>query len=165
MRLTVLKLLLLHRNLGLKNFGFTELPKNIVSRLLWGQGYRRGKPLKKRTMGQHADRNAQFKKIAKLKAEFLEAGQPVISINTKKKAMLGNFDRGRVTDAVEPTIVNDHDIASQSGHATVCRFTPLESPNTTSKRPRQRQDYEPLLGTWRWSISEGGSTWEISRKP
>ncbi len=92
----------------------TPAGKNVVSRLLWEQGYRRRKPQKKRTMGQHADRNAQFEKIAKLKAEFLDAGQPIISIDTKKKEMLGNFDRGGVTDTVDPTILNDHDFASQS---------------------------------------------------
>jgi len=63
--------------------------KNIVSRLLWEHGYRRRKPQKKRTMGQHADRNAQFEKIAELKQEYLDAGLPVISIDTKKKELLG----------------------------------------------------------------------------
>jgi hypothetical protein len=92
----------------------TPAGKNVVSRLLHKQGYRRRKPQKKRTMGQHADRNAQFEKIAKLKEQYLSAGHPVISIDTKKKEMLGNFHRDGVTDAVEPTIVNDHDFASAS---------------------------------------------------
>jgi hypothetical protein len=92
----------------------TPASKNIVSRLLWEHGYRRRKPQKKRTMGQHADRNAQFEKIASLKEQYIEAGQPVISIDTKKKEMLGNFHRDGVTDAIEPTIVNDHDFASAS---------------------------------------------------
>ena len=42
-------------------------------------------------MGQHADRNAQFEKITELKQHSLEAGRPVISIDTKKKELLGNF--------------------------------------------------------------------------
>jgi hypothetical protein len=88
--------------------------KNIVSRLLRNEGFRRRKPQKKRTMGQHADRNAQFEKIAHLKEEYLGAGHPVISIDSKKKEMLGNFHRDGVTDAVEPTVVNDHDFASAS---------------------------------------------------
>ena len=92
----------------------TPAGKNIVSRLLKEHGYRRRKPQKKRTMGQHADRNAQFENIAELKQKALDAGSPVISIDTKKKEMLGNFHRDGVTDAVEPTIVNDHDFASQS---------------------------------------------------
>ncbi len=65
-------------------------------------------------MGQHADRNAQFEKIAELKERYLRGGHPVISIDTKKKEMLGDFHRDGVTDAVEPTIVNDHDFASAS---------------------------------------------------
>ena len=97
----------------LKGLG-TPAGKNVVSRLLWEHGYRRRKPQKKRTMGQHADRNAQFEKIAELKEQYLSGGHPVISIDTKKKEMLGNFHRDGVTDAVEPTIVNDHDFASAS---------------------------------------------------
>lgn len=97
----------------LKELG-TPAGKNVVSQLLHDHGYRRRKPQKKRTMGQHADRNAQFERIAELKQESLDGGHPVISIDTKKKEMLGNFHRDGVTDAVEPTIVNDHDFASQS---------------------------------------------------
>lgn len=92
----------------------TPVSKNIVSRLLWNEGYRRRKPQKKRTMGQHTDRNAQFENIAQLKQQSLDAGQPVISIDTKKKEMLGNFYREGVTDAAEPTVVNDHDFKSFS---------------------------------------------------
>lgn len=96
----------------------TLVSKNIVSRLLWNEGFRRRKPQKKRTMGQHADRNAQFEKIAKLKKQYLDAGLPVISIDTKKKELLGNFYREGVTDAAQPTIVNDHDFTS-SGNGTI----------------------------------------------
>ncbi len=96
----------------------TPVSKNVVSRLLWNEGFRRRKPQKKRTMGQHADRSAQFEKIAALKKQFLDAGQPVISMDTKKKELLGNFYREGVTDAVEPTIVNDHDFTS-CGNGTV----------------------------------------------
>ena len=97
----------------LKQLG-TPASKNVVSRWLHDHKYRRRKPQKKRTMGQHADRNAQFEKIAALKQKSLDAGQPVISIDSKKKEILGNFHREGVTDAVEPTIVNDHDFASCS---------------------------------------------------
>lgn len=90
----------------------TPAGKNVVSRLLWEHGYRRRKPQKRRTMGQHADRNAQFERIAELKQESLDAGKPVISIDTKKKELLGNFHRDGVTDGVEPTVVNDHDFPS-----------------------------------------------------
>ena len=97
----------------------TPVGKNIVKRLLWDEGYRRRKPKKMRTMGQHADRNAQFENIAKLKQQHLDAGQPVISMDTKKKEMLGNFYREGVTDGVEPTIVNDHDFTSSSNGTVI----------------------------------------------
>jgi hypothetical protein len=97
----------------LKELG-TPAGKNVVSRLLHEHGSRRRKPQKKRTMGQHADRNAQFENMADLKEQYQSAGHPVLSIDTKKKEMLGNFHRDGVTDAVDPTIVNDHDFASAS---------------------------------------------------
>ena len=90
----------------------TTANKDTVSKLLYEQNFHRRKPQKKRTMGQHADRNAQFENIARLKNEYLSAGKPVLSIDTKKKEVLGNFYRDGVTDAVEPTIVNDHDFPS-----------------------------------------------------
>ena len=96
----------------------TPVSNNVVSRLLFNAGFRRRKPQKKRTMGQHADRNAQFEKIAELKQAYLDAGHPVISIDTKKKELLGNFYRAGVTDAAEPIIVNDHDFTS-AGNGTV----------------------------------------------
>ena len=90
----------------------TPANKNVVSKLLHKLGFRRRKPQKKRTMKQHKDRNAQFENIARLKQQYLEAGKPVLSIDTKKKEELGNFYREGVTDATEPTIVNDHDFPS-----------------------------------------------------
>lgn len=86
--------------------------KNVVSRLLHQHGFRRRKPQKKRTLKQHADRNAQFEKIAKLKKHYLDMGKPVLSIDTKKKELLGNFYREGVTDAQVATVVNDHDFPS-----------------------------------------------------
>lgn len=96
----------------------TPVCKDVVSQLLYNAGYRRRKPHKNQTMGEHVDRNAQFERIAQLKQEYLESGKPVISMDTKKKELLGNFYRDGVTDAVEPTVVNDHDFAS-SGNGKV----------------------------------------------
>ena len=92
----------------------TPACKDTVSDLLWKHGYRRRKAQKKRTMGEHVDRNAQFEKIAALRQEHVDAGLPVLSIDTKKKELLGHFYRDGVTDAEQPTLVNDHDFSSQS---------------------------------------------------
>ena len=47
--------------------------------------------------GQSPDREAQFQRIAELKTEYLDAGNPVLSLDTKAKEHLGQLDRqGRV---------------------------------------------------------------------
>jgi hypothetical protein len=63
-------------------------------------------------MKQHAQRNEQFETIAQLKAAYAAAGNPVVSMDTKKKEYLGNFYReGRVyTQQAFQTY--DHDFAS-----------------------------------------------------
>jgi len=92
----------------------TPANKNVVSQLLQEHGYCRRKLQKTQTMGEHVDRNAQFEKIAQLKQDYFAAGNPVISIDTKKKELLGSFYREGVTDAVESTKVYDHDFPSHA---------------------------------------------------
>ena len=66
----------------------------VVKQLLRRHGYVKRKAQKSQTMGRrHPDRNAQFENIARLKQEFLAAGDPVISMDTKKRELLGNFYR------------------------------------------------------------------------
>ena len=43
---------------------------------------------------QHPDRDAQFRYISGQVAGHLAAGQPVISVDTKKKEKVGNFANG-----------------------------------------------------------------------
>nr|WP_133309518.1 hypothetical protein [Parashewanella spongiae] len=50
--------------------------KNLVSRLLRQQGFHRRKAQKTKTMKQHVDRNAQFEKLAQLKQDYLDKGNP-----------------------------------------------------------------------------------------
>jgi hypothetical protein len=91
----------------------TPASRHVVSQLLRKHGYRRRKALKKKTMGpRHPDRNAQFEKIARLKRKYLGAGHPVISIDTKKKELLGDFYREGTIDTQETIETNDHDFGS-----------------------------------------------------
>ena len=70
----------------------TPASRQVVSQLLRKNGYRKRKALKKKTMGpRNPNRDAQFKKINRLKKQHLKAGLPVISMDTKKKELLGNF--------------------------------------------------------------------------
>jgi Rhodopirellula transposase DDE domain len=49
---------------------------------------------KTREGGQHADRNAQFEYIARQVRTVQKHGQPVISVDTKKKELVGDFKNG-----------------------------------------------------------------------
>jgi len=97
----------------------TRVSRDVVSQLLRKHRYRRRKALKKTTMGpRHPDRNAQFENIARLKKRYLKAGLPVISIDTKKKELMGNFYRDGTIDTQATIETNDHDFAS-AGAGTV----------------------------------------------
>ena len=60
---------------------------------------------------EHMDRNAQFEYISKKAGSFLTDGQPVISVDTKKKELVGNFkNAGREwSPKGRPEEVNVHD--------------------------------------------------------
>jgi hypothetical protein len=59
----------------------------------------------------HPDRNAQFEYINKKSKEFIEAGEPVISVDTKKKENIGNFKNNgsEYRKFKDPRKVWDHD--------------------------------------------------------
>lgn len=67
---------------------------------------------KKKSMGRHPDRNAQFENMARLRQEYQSAGDPVISIDTKKKELLGNFHRAGPTYTQQTVETFDHDFPS-----------------------------------------------------
>jgi hypothetical protein len=92
---------------------------NVVSQLLRQHGYRRRKAQKKKTMGHHRDRNSQFEKIARLRKKYLNAGLPVISIDTKKKELLGDFYRESRIDVQATIETNDHDFSSMGSGVVI----------------------------------------------
>jgi transposase len=59
----------------------------------------------------HPDRNAQFEHINKTASEYIKAGDPVISVDTKKKENIGNFKNNgaEYRKAKDPRKVLDHD--------------------------------------------------------
>lgn len=84
----------------------------IIHQLLDQAGLRRRSYLKSASLNQVPRRDDQFNKIASLKARFLDAGLPVLSIDTKKKELLGNFHRAGYYYDEQPRQVNDHDFNS-----------------------------------------------------
>lgn len=65
-----------------------------VARLLRDHGYSLQAANKSVEGAQHPDRNAQFETIHAKASDFLSRGLPVISVDTKKKELVGNFKNG-----------------------------------------------------------------------
>jgi hypothetical protein len=57
----------------------------------------------------HPDREPQFDYVALQRAIFTAAGLPIVSVDTKKKELVGNFRNSGQAWAREPTAVNVHD--------------------------------------------------------
>jgi len=83
----------------------------VVGELLQKAGYSLQANRKTREGNQHVDRDAQFHYINARAASFLKDGQPVVSVDTKKKELVGNFkNAGREWRPEEkPEEVNMHD--------------------------------------------------------
>lgn len=74
----------------LRRKGHTVSPRTICD-LLSQMGYSLQSTRKTHEGGKHKDRNAQFEHIAKTVADYQAAGNPVISVDTKKKENIGDF--------------------------------------------------------------------------
>ena len=88
----------------------------VVGRLLNRLGYSL-KSVRKSTEGEsHPDRNEQFEYINATAIDFLERGQPVISVDTKKKELVGDFKNGGKEwhPAGKPESVLVHDFPSDA---------------------------------------------------
>ncbi len=68
-----------------------QVSSTTVGRLLNELGYRLRSVRKSREGTSHPDRNAQFEYINTTAATFLQGQQPVISVDTKKKELVGDF--------------------------------------------------------------------------
>lgn len=85
---------------------------HIVAQLLEQHDFHRRKAQKDLPVGATRDRDAQFQAIARLKQEFLDGGAPVLSIDTKKRELLGNFYRPGTLLTRQTVRTFDHDFPS-----------------------------------------------------
>ena len=88
-----------------------KVAKSSIPKLLAQLKYQRQVNRKTLDGGTHPDRNAQFEHINGAAISAQAAGQPVISIDTKKKELVGSFRNGGSDDRPEgcPDEVNVHD--------------------------------------------------------
>src|SRR6266581_6087376 len=82
-----------------------------VARMLAGLGFSLQGNAKVTEGRQHEDRDAQFRYLSEQVAGFIAAGQPVISVDAKKKENVGDFKNGgcEYQPAGQPEQVNVHD--------------------------------------------------------
>jgi hypothetical protein len=108
LRWTTKSLAKLSKGLALQGF---KASTRTVSRLLVKAGYRLQAVFKTKEGNQHPDRDAQFGHINTTAGQFLAAGDPVISIDTKKKELVGEYaNKGREWQpSGQPVQVNGHD--------------------------------------------------------
>jgi hypothetical protein len=91
----------------------------LVCSCLKEMGYKKRRYSKEQSLSEPENRDAQFNKIANLKKAFSEQGLPVLSIDTKQKEMLGNFDRGEYYYGREKRRTLDHDFLSHASGVVI----------------------------------------------
>jgi len=118
--------------------GFT-ISSTTVGRLLRELGYRLQAVRKKLEGTSHPDRNAQFEHINATADAFLQTGEPVISVDTKKKELVGNFrNAGREWQPTgKPEEVLVHDFPSDSVAKAIPYGIWVRLPCLTLLRPRE----------------------------
>jgi Rhodopirellula transposase DDE domain len=80
-----------------------------IRRILKKEKYSLKANQKSVSLTEQPKRNQQFCYIRRVKKLFIQAGHPVISVDTKKKELIGNYKNDGQTWSREPEAVYDHD--------------------------------------------------------
>jgi transposase len=98
-----------------------RISKHSLAKLLNQLGYSLQGNRKKQEGAQHPDRNAQFEHINEMVRRQLAAGEPAISVDTKKKELVGSYKNGgrELRPQGDPEIVNVHDFPEVGQHKAV----------------------------------------------
>jgi predicted ArsR family transcriptional regulator len=104
---------------ALREMGHQVVDRTVL-RLLKAKGYSLQANKKTREGAQHPDRDAQFEHINETVSAAIAAGEPVISVDAKKRELVGDFKAvGREFEPTgKPVEVRGHDFKDkQLGHA------------------------------------------------
>jgi hypothetical protein len=110
-----------------------RISHQLVRELLTAAGYSLQANRKTREGPPHPDRDAQFHHITAQVRHFQTAGQPVISVDTKKKELVGDFKNAGRTwrPTSQPEAVRVHDfLIPEQGKAVPCPTGSTTSPAT-----------------------------------
>jgi hypothetical protein len=99
--------------LALADYGVL-ISANTVARLLHTMGYSLRVNHKKLVNDFSPDRDQQFLYLTDLRQRFQRRGFPIISVDTKKRELVGNFKNPGVRWERTPRLVNDHDFPSDA---------------------------------------------------
>ena len=88
--------------------------RRTVGRLLHGLDY--SLRVNRKQLGSNAspDRDRQFRYIARQRRSFQRHGDPIISVDAKKRELVGNFKNPGARWDRTPALVKDHDFRSES---------------------------------------------------
>ncbi len=109
----------------LKNLGY-PISHSTVARLLKDAGYSLQSNCKKIEGKQHPDRNAQFEHISRRIKSQQRAGQPALSVDTKKKEIIGKYKNpGRTwRHRGQPIEVQMHDFPKKDDKGRTIKAVP-----------------------------------------
>jgi hypothetical protein len=138
-----------------------KISANSVRRLLPTLGYSRQSNRKAQEGSKHPDRNAQFEHINAKVMVAQAQGQPVISVDTKKKELIGNYKNGG-TDyrpKGDPRRVKVHDFEDKElGKIVpygVTTWAPMPAGSASGSRATRPSSPSPQsnAGSMRWGAS------------
>lgn len=87
----------------------------VISRVLRQHHYRlRVNHKTIESTASHPDRNQQFEYLRQQRAAHQAAGQPTLSVDTKKKELIGNFKQSGRIWGTQPEAVNVHDFPNDA---------------------------------------------------
>lgn len=97
---------------------------NTVARLLRGMGFSLRVNYKKLESGNKNPplpevRNQQFEYISQMREKFAKLGEPIISVDCKKKELIGSFKNNGTSWEEKPYQVNDHDFPNDANGKAV----------------------------------------------
>lgn len=108
-----------HLSDELVELGHTACPTTVAA-LLEDLGYRLRVNVKRLTGPYHPERDTQFCYLSSLIEMFRDEGWPILSIDAKKKELVGNFANQGVTWVPQPYQVHAHDFLTDAE----CRMAP-----------------------------------------
>ena len=108
-----------HLSDELAELGHAACPTTVAD-LLGDLDYRLRVNVKRMTGPYHPDRDTQFRYLGSLVDLFREEGWPILSVDAKKKELVGNFANPGATWVQEPYQVNAHDFLTDA----LCRAAP-----------------------------------------